>query len=359
MTADVSLPPTRYALAANESPYPPLPGVLAAVAAEAGRLNRYPDPYAAALCGALAQRLGVPAPHVVCGAGSVGVLGQLVAATCGPGSDVVYPWRSFEAYPLLVGLAGATGVPVPLDAEARLDLPAMAAAVTDRTRLVVICNPNNPTGAAVRHGELRRLLDAVPTDVVVLLDEAYREFVSDPGVPDGLDHYRERPNVAVLRTFSKAYGLAGLRVGYAVGQAPLVRAVRAAGPPFTVSGIAEAAALASLRLSGELDRRVQEMLVERDRVRAALLEQGWQVPGSQANFLWVAAPDATARLADVCERAGVGVRMFPGEGVRITIGEPAANDVLLAVTGGAARDAAVGAAAPHRMRTTPHPRRPT
>ncbi|MGK5169395.1 histidinol-phosphate transaminase [Geodermatophilus sp. CPCC 205761] len=322
---------------ANENPYPPLAGVCQAIVDGASEINRYPDPRAGALRSALAARLAVPADDIVCGAGSAALLAQLLAVSCGPGDEVVYAWRSFEAYSALADLSGATSIRIPLTADARHDLPRMAGAVTDRTRLVVLCNPNNPTGACIEHDELHRFLSEVPGDVPVLIDEAYREFVRAPDVPDGLEFYRRHRNVAVLRTFSKAYGLAGLRVGYAIAHGPLTTALRAAVPPFAVSGLGQAAALASLDVTRDLDRRVDQVIAERDRVRVALLRQGWPVPESHANFLWVAAGARSNDLADACAAAGVFVLPFPGEGIRVTVGLPAANDAFLAVAAAYAR----------------------
>jgi histidinol-phosphate aminotransferase len=320
-----------YKLSSNENPYPPLPSVLEVVQRAAGECNRYPDMFATGLVEALAERFRVPAEHIATGTGSVGVTQQLLQATAGPGDEVVYGWRSFEAYPIIVQISGAASVQVPLRDETH-DLEAMAAAITGRTRLVFVCNPNNPTGTAVRRGEIERFLDLVPPDVVVVLDEAYREFVRDPEVPDGLDYYRDRPNVAVLRTFSKAYGLAGLRVGFAIAQEPLAEALRKTAVPFGVNGIAQTAAVASLAAEDELLERCQALVAERERVRAVLLDQGWVTPVSEANFVWLRLGERTVEFARACEQAGVVVRPFPGEGVRVTVGEPEANDIFLKVT---------------------------
>jgi histidinol-phosphate aminotransferase len=318
-----------YKISSNENPYPPLPGVLEAAVAAAGAMNRYPDMFASGLVTALAERFDVPESHLATGTGSVGVLQQIIQATVGPGDDVVYAWRSFEAYPIVVGISGATSVRVPLDDAARHDLPAMAAAVTDRTRLVLICTPNNPTGPVVRHAEAVAFLDRVASDVLVVLDEAYCEFVRDPDAVDGMRLYRDRPNVCVLRTFSKAYGLAGLRVGFAVAPEPVADALRKTAVPFGVSTIAQHAAIESLRREAALLERVETLVAERDRVRAALLEQGWSVPVSEANFVWLALGDATTEFAAACDQAGVVVRAFPGEGCRVTVAEPEASDLLL------------------------------
>ncbi|RKN07323.1 histidinol-phosphate transaminase [Streptomyces radicis] len=319
-----------FKLSSNENPYPPLPGVLDSAVAAAGSLNRYPDMAATALFAELAAHFDVPVEHLAVGTGSVGVAQQLLQATTGPGDEVIYAWRSFEAYPIITQISGATSVRVPLTAGEEHDLTAMAKAVTDRTRLIFVCNPNNPTGVAIGRADLEHFLDRVPQDVLVVLDEAYREFVRDPRVPDGIALYRDRPNVAVLRTFSKAYGLAGLRVGFAVAHAPVAAALRKTAVPFGVSGVAQAAAIASLRSVPALLARVDTLVAERARVAAALAEQGWTVPDSQANFVWLRLGEATGAFAAACEAAGVTVRPFAGEGVRVTVGEPEANDLLLA-----------------------------
>ncbi len=322
---------TTYKLSSNENPYPPLPSVLDAVSRECGRFNRYPDLFATGLVTALAERFAVPPAHLATGTGSVGVLQQLIQATAGPGDEVVYAWRSFEAYPIVVQISGATSVTVPLTFEERHDLDAMADAITDRTRLVLVCSPNNPTGTAVRRAELEAFLDRVPDDVLVVIDEAYREFVRDPDVPDALDVYRDRPNVAVLRTFSKAYGLAGLRVGFAVAHEPVAAALRKTAVPFGVSGVAQIAAVASLGAEDELLERVEGLVKERSRVYDALRGQGWAVPVSEANFVWLRLSDRTQEFAAACESAGVVVRPFGAEGARVSVGEPAANDIVLDV----------------------------
>jgi histidinol-phosphate aminotransferase len=319
-----------HKLSSNESPYGPLPSVLEVIAEAAGGVNRYPDNGAEALIGAIATRFGVPAGHVAVGCGSVGVLKQLVEAVSDPGSEVLYAWRSFEAYPPLADLAGATSVRVPLRRETH-DLAAMAAAITPRTRLILVCNPNNPTGTVVREPELTDFLDQVPADCLVILDEAYREYIRDPGVPDGIELYRDRQNVAVLRTFSKAYGLAGLRVGFLVGHEGVAEAVRKTMLPFTVNSVAQAAAIASLNAENELLERVEAVVKERDRVCAALRADGWTVPDTEANFVWLRLGDDTTRFGEACEAAGIAVRPFAGEGARVSIGTSAANDAFLAI----------------------------
>jgi len=319
-----------FKLSSNESPFGPLPSVAEAIAVAAGQVNRYPDNGAVALTEAIAERFGVPAAHVAVGCGSVGVTQQLLAAAGEPGAEVIYAWRSFEAYPLLVDLSGAGSVRVPLRDHAH-DLAAMADAITERTRMIFVCNPNNPTGTVVRGAELARFLDRVPADCLVVLDEAYREYVRDSGVPDGIDLYRDRPNVAVLRTFSKAYGLAGLRVGFMVAHEPVAAAARKTMLAFTVNALAQAAAIASLAAEAELLERVDAVVKERDRVRDELLGQGWTVPPAEANFVWLPLGEDTADFASACARRGISVRPFGAEGARISIGDSDANDELLAV----------------------------
>jgi histidinol-phosphate aminotransferase len=209
----------------------------------------------------------------------------------------------------------------------------MLAAITERTRLVLVCTPNNPTGPVVHQDELDAFLDRVPSDVLVVIDEAYLEFVTDPEAPDAIATYRQRPNVAVLRTFSKAYGLAGLRVGYAVAHEAVAQALRKTAVPFGVSDIAQQAAIASLEAYDELQVRVDALVAERARVVAALRAQGWAVPQTEANFVWLPLGDRTLDFAAAADQAGLVVRPFAGEGVRCTIAETAANDLLVEVAG--------------------------
>ncbi|WP_225752698.1 histidinol-phosphate transaminase [Actinotalea sp. Marseille-Q4924] len=328
--------PDAHKLSSNENPYPPLPSVRAAVERAAGEMHRYPDMFATALGEALAARHGVEPSAVVAGTGSVAVLGHVLQAFCDAGDEVVHAWRSFEAYPILVQLQGAVSVPVPVDAEGRHDLTAIAAAITDRTRVVLLCSPNNPTGPALGHTEVMELLASVPAHVVVVLDEAYVEFVRLADPLDSRAALEAHPNVVVLRTFSKAYGLAALRVGYAVARPDVARGIRTAATPFGVNHLAQVAALASLEPAAEAEllERVDAIVVERDRVRAALLDQGWAVPDAQGNFVWLATADRTADLAVDAAAQGLLLRPFAGEGLRVSIGTPAANDRLLAVAAG-------------------------
>jgi histidinol-phosphate aminotransferase len=323
--------PGAIKLASNEVPYGPLPSVVEAIAEAAANTHRYPDMGVVALRATLAERLGVPEDRVATGCGSVGLAEHLVKAACRDGDEVLYSWRSFEAYPIIAATAGARGVGVPNTPDHRHDLPAMAAAIGDRTRLVLVCNPNNPTGTPVRAAELDAFLDEVGPDVLVVLDEAYREFVTDPDVPDGVVRYADRPNVVVLRTMSKAWGLAGLRVGYLVAQPPVAAAVRKVITPFSTSMVAQAAALAALSQSEEMARRAALVVEERERVSSALGKLFTDVPPTQANFVWLPLRDRAEAFAGACAAANIVVRPFAGDGVRVTIGTPEENDAFLAV----------------------------
>ncbi len=317
-------------LASNEVPYGPLPGVPEAVAEAMLNSHRYPDMGSVALRDRLAERLGVTAERIVTGCGSVALAEILVKATCLPGDEIVYAWRSFEAYPIIAAGASATSVRVPNTGGHGHDLQAMSDAITDRTRLVIVCNPNNPTGTSVRKAELDRFIASVPSDVLIVLDEAYRELVTDPEVPDGLATYGDRPNVLVLRTMSKAWGLAGLRMGYLVAQPEVTSAIRKVVTPFSTSIVAQAAAIAALAQEDEVRRRCALVVDERERVTEALRKIGVEVPTSQANFVWLPLGDQSARFGQVCESRGVIVRPFQPDGVRVTIGTPDENDAFLA-----------------------------
>jgi len=320
---------TTYKLSSNENPYPPLPGVVEAAMASVRTMNRYPDMGSVALYDALAAKLGVPTDHLALATGSVALIYQLVQAFCDPEDEVVFAWRSFEAYPIAVTAASARMVRVPVLADWRHDLDAMADAVTDRTRVVLVCTPNNPTGPAVTHTELDAFVDRIPPQVLVVVDEAYVEFVRMADAVDGVATYQRHDNVLLTRTFSKAYGLAGFRVGYAVGPPPLSGALRAVSLPFGVSGVAQAAALASLEREPELLERVDALVAERERVVAGLADAGWSVPEPQGNFVWFELGERTAEFAAAADEVGIVVRPFAGEGARVTIAEPEANDRLV------------------------------
>jgi histidinol-phosphate aminotransferase len=317
-------------LASNEVPFGPLPGVPEAVATAMLSSHRYPDMGVVELRDKLAARYGVAADRLVTGCGSVALAEHLAKATCLPGDEIVYSWRSFEAYPIIVAGVGATSVRVPNTAGHGHNLRAMSDAITDRTRMVFVCNPNNPTGTAAGKDELDRFLAEVPSDVLVVLDEAYREFVTDDEVPDALETYGDRPNVVVLRTLSKAWGLAGLRVGFLVAQPEVAAAIRKVLTPFSTSLVAQAAALAALDAEAEVERRCSVVVAERERVSEALRKLAVDVPVSQANFVWLPLGDRSAAFGAGCESRGVIVRPFQPDGVRVTIGTPEENDAFLA-----------------------------
>lgn len=320
-----------FKLSSNENHHDPLPGVVSAIEAALPELHRYPDYGSTALIAALARHFDVPADHLSVGTGSVGLLQQLLQITSEPGTGVVFSWRAFEAYPIMTQIVGATPQAVPLDADDRHDLGAMLEAIDDTTRIVLVCNPNNPTGTAVGRAALDEFIAQVPSDILIVLDEAYREFVDPDAIPDGLDYYREHENVAVLRTFSKAYGLAGLRVGFCVASAPVTEAMRKVQVPFGVSSLAQVAAIASLGHEDELFVRVASIIDERHCMEAGLRAAGLHPAQSQANFLWLRLGEQTMSFAAACDDAGLSVRPFAGEGVRITIGEPEANARLVEV----------------------------
>jgi histidinol-phosphate aminotransferase len=321
--------PGAIVLSSNEVPYDPPVSVIAAICEAARGVNRYPDMGSGALTRHLAAALDMDQDMVAVGCGSVALCQQFVQALCASGDEVIFGWRSFEAYPIVTRVGGARSIPVPLTSGFANDLDAIAAAVTGSTRLVFISNPNNPTGTALGRAAVERFLDSLRDDVVVVLDEAYQEFVTDPDIPDGLTLLDGRLNLAVLRTFSKAYRLAGIRVGYCVASPPLARLVRKVGVPFSVNALAEAAAIASLEASAELLAHCRAISRERERVRDALVDAGYQVPGSQANFVWLPLRERTAQFASHCLQQKIVVRPFADDGVRVTIGTPGENDAFL------------------------------
>lgn len=325
--------PGAVKLASNETTFPPLPSVTKAIAEAVELSNRYPDNAAVELRTAIAEFAGVEVENVAAGCGSVALCQELVQITCGaPTDEVLFAWRSFEAYPIVTRVAGATAVQIPLDHGYAHDLDALAAAVTPNTRVVFVCNPNNPTGTAHGKAAIEKFLDAVPSNVLVVLDEAYYEYVRIPAedFPNGVELGRNRPNVLVLRTFSKAYGLAGLRVGYAVGAPEVITALMKVHIPFSVSRVAQAAAIASLEARHELLERTDAVVAERDRMRDALIAAGYTVPRSEANFVWLPLGDKSAEFGAASTEAGVIVRPYGADGVRVTAGDSHENDFFLA-----------------------------
>lgn len=324
--------PGAAKLSSNELGFPPLPSVLDAIAQAAQEPNRYPDNHATALREALGAHWGVDAEEVIVGCGSSLLSQELVQATCEPGAGVAFGWRSFEAYQLFARTANATALTVPNRANGAFDLEALAAKINSfagEVGIVLLCTPNNPTGATLGEDELRAFLAAIPSDIPVVIDEAYQEFA-----PEGFQSvnlYREgHENVVMLRTFSKAYGLAGLRVGYAIGSPTILNAVQAIRSPFAVTAVAQAAAIAALAAQDELKERVAHVQSELQRVRAELGELGLEAAASSANFFWMPLGERAADFAAHCADENVFVRGFDGEGVRVSIGSSSDNDRFLA-----------------------------
>jgi histidinol-phosphate aminotransferase len=328
-------------LASNESPYPPIPAVLEAITATLGGLNRYPDPTNAALRSRLADRYGVPAERIAVGNGSCDILLAAGVALLEPGAEVIYAWPSFSVYPHLAAASGARAVEVSLDADERHDLAAMAAEITVATRLVIVCNPNNPTSTAVGLAEIARFVAAVPPAVCVIVDEAYCEFnlLADPD--ESIDLLARHPNLVLLRTFSKVHGLCGLRVGFGLcGSRELPDALNRVRQPFFCNAVAQAAAIAALDHQDAVAERVEKAVISRIELHDGLTELGLEVADSQANFCWLDLGDdrdeaaVVRRLADegVLVRAG-GALGKPGA-LRVSCGTPRENARFLEVLAG-------------------------
>lgn len=332
---------TTYKISSNESHFSPLASVQAAIVEAATEINRYPDPLSSELVSAIAHHFGVPAEHIALGTGSVALCGQIIQSAAGPGDIILYAWRSFESYPIWTGIAGAQSIQIPLKLDETHDLDAMLRAITPKTRVIVICSPNNPTGQIVDPEALENFIAAVPSEIVIVLDEAYIEYVPEEKRSDSIRLYRENSNIVVLRTFSKAYGLAGLRVGFTISQEPITNALRKTALPFGVSSIAQAAAIASIKAESELFERVLFVTAERSRVAAELTAMGYQLNPSYANFIWLRLGSRTDVLHQALEQAGLSVRPFPGEGLRISIGETEANDRFIEVARQAASESGV------------------
>ena len=321
--------PGAIKIASNETVHGPLPGVLEAITASAETINRYPDNGYRDLRERLAKHVDFAPENISVGAGSVSLCQQLIQITSTVGDEVIFGWRSFEIYPLQVRTAGATPVAVPLTDHTH-DLDAMAAAITEHTRLIFVCNPNNPTSTVVDPAALEAFVESVPADILVVIDEAYVEYIRDGLLPDSLGLVRKHPNVVVLRTFSKAYGLAGLRIGYAVADPDIVTALGKVYVPFTATTVSQAAAIASLDAADELLARTDAVVAERARVSAALAEAGYQVPPSQANFVWLPLPGRCAEFTNAAADDRLLVRPYGEDGVRVTVAAPHENDAFLA-----------------------------
>ncbi len=316
-------------LASNEAPFGPLPSVAGAISSGIEQINLYADHRATALREDIATAHAIDVDQVTVGAGSAGILQQLLLAYCDRGDRVAMCWPSFEAYPLFAMLAEAEQDRVPLRDET-FDLEALAGAITADTKLVFLTNPNNPTGTTVGTDEIETFLQRVPTTCIVVLDEAYAEFVTDVRVADSTPLIAHHDNLIITRTFSKAHGLAGLRVGYAIGHRDIVSMVDRTLVPFAVNELAQRAAQASLAASDEMRERVAQVVSERERVAAALRADSWTVPDAQANFVWLPVREAAEELGIELEQRGVVTRAFPDVGVRVTIGDVASNDRFLA-----------------------------
>lgn len=320
--------PGAIKIASNETVHGPLPSVRAAVADAMDGINRYPDNGYVELKERLAKHVNFAPEHISVGCGSVSLCQQLIQITSTVGDEVLFGWRSFEIYPLQVRTAGATPVQVPLT-DHTFDLDAMAAAITDRTRLIFVCNPNNPTSTVVDPAKLAAFVEAVPSHIMVVLDEAYIEYIRDDLVPDSFGLVRAHPNVVVLRTFSKAYGLAGLRVGYAVADPDIVSALSKVYVPFTATTVSQAAAIASLDAADELLERTDAVVAERTRVSAALRDAGYELPPSQANFVWLPLTGRAQQFAADAANSRIIVRPYGDDGVRVTVAAPHENDAFL------------------------------
>ena len=320
-----------HRLGSNESPDAPDPALQLAVAKAFGGANRYPDLRGETLGMALARRHGLDADCVAVAAGSIVLLDQAIRAYCDVGDEIVTCWRSYEAYPIITGLAGAHLVEVSLNANHYLDGEAVCMAVGPRTKAVVICNPNNPTGTALAPDRLDRLLSTLPAHILVILDEAYCDY-------DGSAHavtaspaprLAQHPNLLILRTFSKAWGLAGLRVGYAMGAPDVIAAIHAVAPPFPLAGVALAAGLAALDLPEAVAARVERNATQRARLSEGIAALGLPVADSRANFVWLPMGDMAEALNVHMARADIAVRCFAGEGLRITTGTADDTDAVL------------------------------
>ena len=321
--------PGAIKIASNETVHGPLPSVRAAIEKAIDGINRYPDNGFVELKERLAKHVNFAPEHISVGSGSVSLCQQLIQITSTVGDEVLFGWRSFEIYPLQVRTAGATPVQVPLT-DHTFDLDAMLAAVTDRTRLIFVCNPNNPTSTVVEPDALARFVAAVPPHIMVVLDEAYIEYIRDDLVPDSFGLVRAHPNVVVLRTFSKAYGLAGLRIGYAVADPDIVTALSKVYVPFTATSVSQAGAIASLDAADELLARTDTVVAERTRVSEALRDAGYELPPSQANFVWLPLPGRAQQFAADAANSRVIVRPYAEDGVRVTVAAAHENDAFLA-----------------------------
>ncbi|OBK24165.1 aminotransferase [Mycobacterium asiaticum] len=316
---------TRHELSLSENPFPPLPSVRDAIDEAMARANRYPEFLPHRVEQLIASHIGVESDQVVVGAGATGVAMQIIDSVTRRGDEMIYATPTFDGYSIISRIVGAASVTVPLDALGRQDLAAMAAAQTNQTGVIVVCRPHNPTGTLVDGPELEEFLTAVSRQVTVILDEAYVEFLDHADLIDVRSITTRHPNVLVLRTFSKAYGLAGLRIGYAFGAADLAARIRARQVPFALSVAAESAVLASYRAEDELAARVKTIVEDRDELRDALIAGGIPVPRSYANFLYL----PHTHVAEMLSGANIGVKAYQDGSARLAIGDRSARHAVL------------------------------
>jgi histidinol-phosphate aminotransferase len=332
-------------LASNESPFPPLPEVVEAIAKAAGAMNRYPDPAATRLRQRLADRHEVEPGQVSVANGSCDFLLAAAEALLEPGAEIVYAWPSFSMYPNMAAMTGAREIQVPLKEDQTHDLEAMLAEITAATQIVIVCNPNNPTGTYIPFAEIADFVDRVPGHVQIILDEAYIEFQVHDDPASSIDLLKQYPNLVLLRTFSKTHSLAGLRVGYALGSPVFAAAVNAVRQPFSVNALAQAAAVEALGHGDTIQRQIEQQLIERVRVESEVAELGLTTAETQANFSWIslgengpAIEDAvmgTLAEAEVVVRAG---KLLGGPGwLRVSYGTPEENDRFVAALGDAVK----------------------
>lgn len=329
-------------LASNESPWSPLPEVVEAVSSALPSMNRYPDPTGAELRQAIADRHGVDPASVALANGSCEILLAAGEALLEPGTEVIYSWPAFSIYPMLAPLSGAREIRVPLAEGEIHDLEAMSAEVTEATQLVLVCNPNNPTGTYRTCKDVAGFLQQVPDHITVILDEAYIDFQQFDDPDDTVDLMADHPNLVLLRTFSKSHSLAGFRIGYALGSPAFRAAVEAVRQPFSINAVAQVAANESLRHQDKIAERIEGLIIERVRVLAALAEMGLEATESQANFAWVSlgedGPAIESEVVSELKAADVLVRpgsLLGGPGwLRITFGTTEEDDRMLVALAG-------------------------
>jgi len=323
-------------LASNENPYPPIAEVIHAIEEELDQLNRYPNSGSYYLCAELTRFLDVEPGQIFVGNGSNEIIDLLVRAFINPKDEIVYPFPSFIVYPIVAQLMGVKAVEVPLD-DYRLDLVAMKKAITPRTKIVFICNPNNPTGTYVTKEEVDRFLDGLRPDIIIAFDEAYYEYVVADDFPETLELLKSHPNIIIFRTFSKIHSLSGLRVGYSISHPELVTCLHTVRQPFNVNRMAQAAAIAAIRYFDKTKERINENREQMKNVRDGLIDLGFEVPPSQANFLLAVPPEGVGGLIEELMNRGIIVRDMSPFGligaIRVSIGTPEENERFIKTVG--------------------------